>query len=108
MGGSRSGPTRVLSSMSSARFSDRYPARNTTRITLRISDGWPATRPDGEDQPHPVDLAPEQEHEQEQRDADRGPGVLVEPQPRVGPHDRADHAHDRQREEQPSQLHLAE
>ena len=44
-GGSRSGPIRVFSSARSARFSDRYPARNTTRITLRSSDGWPESGP---------------------------------------------------------------
>ncbi len=45
IGGRRSGPRRVLSSASSERFSLRYPARNTTRITLSSSDGWPDRGP---------------------------------------------------------------
>ena len=39
------GPIRVLSSASSERFSDRYAARNTTRITFSSSDGWPDSGP---------------------------------------------------------------
>ena len=45
IGGRRIGPMRVLSSASSERFSERYPARNTTRMTFRSSDGWPESGP---------------------------------------------------------------
>ena len=36
---------RALSSASSERFSDRYPARKTTRITFSSSDGCPDSGP---------------------------------------------------------------
>ena len=105
-GGSCSGPIRVLSSARSARFSDRYPARKTTRITLSSSDGCPDSGPIERVSRAPLTSRSEDEREQQERDAGRRPGVLVGPQPGVRADGEREDRDDRERDEQPAELEL--
>ena len=67
-----------------------------------------AERADDEGEPLPADVRAEHERQQEERDAGRGPGVLVLAEPAVRADNDRERRRDGQRQEQPDELDLAE
>ena len=68
----------------------------------------PAERADDEGEPLPADVRAEHEGQQQERDAGRGPRVLVPAEPAVRADDDCERRRDGQRQEQPDELDLAE
>ena len=66
--------------------------------------GLAGERPDVQRQARPADHAAEHEHEQQQCDAGRGPGVLVAPQPAVAAHEYGDGRQHGETQDQPHEL----
>ena len=77
-------------------------------MTFSSSDGWPLNGPKRRVRREPAVSVPKHEHEQQEDDPDRSPGVLVAAEPRVRADHDADGRGDADGEHQPDQLDLAQ
>ena len=103
------GPTRrTRASARSTRFSARYAAKKTTRMTLRSSDGCPLNGPMVSVRREPLTSDPKTNVSARRTRPGGRPGVLVEPEPAVGPERDGHRRRHGQRHAQPQQLELAE